>query len=234
MFAGNDVIAISSIGSASGNFWLRILKKRPRFYIHVQLTLVVNLERFRRYSTFYLTGISLLGATFWGFGAKWPQNVKWERNICCDGTSLCQTASFKPLCSNLSLSLSVWSVQVRKTKKAGRKSHEVYISRTRGAIPSGRIPTKLGKCVRLTNIIKLAKFHRNNVRVVMCWSFHVAIGNPGHPYHAAWRYRTAVDQKLTWVQSFVCNTHQTTQIWNCLHHRRKTTEAVNFQLHNIQ
>jgi len=37
---------------ASGNFWLRILKGRPRLYIHVHLTLFVYLERFRRYSTF--------------------------------------------------------------------------------------------------------------------------------------------------------------------------------------
>jgi len=52
MLAGNDVKAISSLGSASGNFWLRILKVRPRLYIHVQLTLFVYLERFRRYSIF--------------------------------------------------------------------------------------------------------------------------------------------------------------------------------------
>jgi len=53
--------------------------------------------------------------------------------------------------------------------KAGRqeeKSQEVYISRMRGATPSRRIPTKLGKCVRLTDVIKRAKFHRYNLRVV--------------------------------------------------------------------
>ena len=47
-------------------------------------------------------------------------------------------------------------------KKAGRKeekSQEVYISRMRGATPSGRISTKLGKCVHLTDVIKRAKFH---------------------------------------------------------------------------
>jgi len=63
------------------------------------------------------------------------------------------------------------SVQVRKKKNAGRpvgrqeeKSQEVYISRMRGATNSGRIPTKLGKCVRLTDVIKRAKFHRYNLR----------------------------------------------------------------------
>jgi len=47
----------------------------------------------------------------------------------------------------------------------------------RGATPSWRIPTKLGKCVHLTNVIKRAQCHRYNVRVfvaVRCWSFHVA------------------------------------------------------------
>jgi len=66
MFAGNDVIVISSLGGASGNLWLRILTGRPRLYSHVQLTLFVYLERFRRYSTFLFgwdipTGGEILG-----------------------------------------------------------------------------------------------------------------------------------------------------------------------------
>ena len=73
MFAGNDVTAISSLGGASGNFWLRILKGRPRLYIHVQLTLFVYLERFRRYSTFFVwLGFPYWGRNCGGFGAKWP------------------------------------------------------------------------------------------------------------------------------------------------------------------
>ena len=54
-------------------------------------------------------------------------------------------------------------MQVRKKKKGGRKeekSQEVYISRMRGASPSGRLATKLGKFVCLTDVIKRAKFHR--------------------------------------------------------------------------
>jgi len=56
-------------------------------------------------------------------------------------------------------------------KKAGRqagrkeeKSQEVYISRMCGATPSGRIPTKLGTCFRLTDVIKHAKFHHYTCR----------------------------------------------------------------------
>jgi len=63
------------------------------------------------------------------------------------------------------LSLSVWPVQVHKKKgRKEEKSQEVYISRMRGATPSGRIPTKLGKCVRITDVIKRAKFHSYNLR----------------------------------------------------------------------
>jgi len=39
------------------------------------------------------------------------------------------------------------------------KLQEVDISRVRRATSSGRIPTKLGKCVRLTDAIKRALFH---------------------------------------------------------------------------
>ena len=103
------------------------------------------------------TGGEILGV----LGQNDPQNVKIEKNTCWEGTSLRQTASFEPLC--VKLSLSVWPVQVRKKKREeGRKeekSQEVYISRMRGATPSGRISTKLGKCVHLTDVIKRAKFH---------------------------------------------------------------------------
>jgi len=52
-----------------------------------------------------------------------------------------------------------------KNKKASRKeekSQEVYISRMCGATSSGWIPTKLGTCVRLLEVIKRAKFHHYN------------------------------------------------------------------------
>ena len=73
MFSGNDVTVISSVGGASGNFWSRILKGRPRLYIHVQLTLFVYLEWFRRYSTFFIwLGFPYWGRNFGVFWAKWP------------------------------------------------------------------------------------------------------------------------------------------------------------------
>jgi len=130
------------------------------------LTLFVYLEGFRRYLTFlfgwdFPTG----GEILWIVGQNDPQNVKLEKNNCWEGTSLRQTASFEPLC--VKLSLSVWPVQVRKKKKAGRqeeKSQEMYISRMCRATPFGRIPTELGTCVRLPDVIKRAKFHRYNLR----------------------------------------------------------------------
>jgi len=65
-----------------------------------------------------------------------------------------------------------------------------------GVTPSGWTPTKLGKCVWLTDVIKRAIFHRYNLRgfgAVRCWSFHVAMGNQGRPKHSAKRYRAAGD-----------------------------------------
>jgi len=44
------------------------------------------------------------------------------------------------------------------------KAQEVYISGMREATPSGRIPTKLGNCFRLTDVIKRAHFHRYNMK----------------------------------------------------------------------
>jgi len=167
----NAIVGLSSIAGKDAG--------KPRFG-------VIFTERFRGYSTF----VSPLGAKLWEFGGKMtPQNVKWEKNTCWEGTSLHQTAPFELLC--VKLSLSVWPVQMRKKKgrKAGsgmkeEKSQKVYIPRMRGATPSSQIPTKLGKYVCLTNIIKREIFHRYNLRgfgAVRCWSFYFAIGNPGRP-----------------------------------------------------
>jgi len=116
-----DVIVISPPGGASRYFTWRILKRRPRLYIHVQLTLFVYLERFRSYSTFLIwLGFPYWGRNFGGFWAKWPQNVKLEKNTCWEGTSLRQTAYLEPLCVKLSLSVRAGlcrPVQVRKKKR---------------------------------------------------------------------------------------------------------------------
>jgi len=122
MFAGNDNTAISSLGGASCYFWLRILKGRPRLYIHIQLTLFVYLEQFRRYSTFlsgwdFPTGDEIVGI----LGTKWLPKLQIREGR---ALPLRQTGSFEPLC--VKLSLSVWPVQVRKKKgrKAGRKEEK--------------------------------------------------------------------------------------------------------------
>jgi len=108
------------------------------------LTLFVYLERFRRYSTFFIwLGFLNTGGEIFGvLGQNDPKTSNERKNTCREGTLLCQIASFEPFC--VKLSLSVWPVQVRKKKKAGRqegrkeeKSQEVYISRLRGATPSG-------------------------------------------------------------------------------------------------
>jgi len=195
MFVGNDVIAISSLGSASGNFWLQILKGQPPLYIHVQLTLVVYLERFRRFSAFYI----LLG---FPYGQNNAANVKWEKN----------TWSALPYAKLRLLSQFAWTCLYpfglcrcarKKGSKAGRqegrmkvKSQEVYISRMCGATPSGGFQPNLAQCVRLTDVIKRANFHRYNLRgfgAVRCWSFHVAIRNQGRPKTPAKRYHAAGD-----------------------------------------
>jgi len=66
----------------------------------------------------------------------------------------------------MKIALSVWPVQVRKKKKAGReeeKSQEVYISRMRGATLAGGCQPNLARFL-LTDVIKRAKFHRYNAR----------------------------------------------------------------------
>jgi len=70
-----------------------------------------------------------------------------------------QTASFEPLCVKLSIHLTYAGVEEKKAgRKEGRKSHKKCIFQVmRGATTSGRIPTKLGKDVRLTDLIKRAR-----------------------------------------------------------------------------
>jgi len=126
------------------------------------LILFVYLERFRRSSTLFIwLGFSYWGRYFGGFGKNDPQNVKNRNSHAGMALPYAKIASFEPLCVKLALSVK------KKGRKAGRqegmkeeKSAEVYISRMRGATPSGRIPTKLTICVLLTDLIKCAKFHR--------------------------------------------------------------------------
>jgi len=92
-----------------------------------------------------------------GFGAK-PST---EKNTCLEGTFLCQTASFEPLCVKISIRLA--SARPKEKKLTGRKE-DVYISRMRAASRSGQISIKFGTCVRLADVIKRAQFLRYNLR----------------------------------------------------------------------
>jgi len=186
MFAGNNVIAISSLGGAPGIFWLRILKGLPRLYIHVQLTLFVYLERFRRYSTFFIwldfpTGGECLGV----LGQNDPQNVKWEKTLAGRALPYAKLRLLSHCAWNYLYPFGLCRCAREKGRRAGRnKSQEVYISHMRGATSRGLILTKQDKCVCLTDIIKRAKFYRYNLRgfgSVRCWSIHVATGNPDIP-----------------------------------------------------
>jgi len=130
----------------------------------------------------HVAGISLLGRNCGGFGQMTPNTSNERKTL---ARSALPYAKLRLLshCAWIYLYLACAGAQ---EKKAGRKKSqlEVFISRMRGANPSGRIPTKLGICVRLTDIIKRAKFHRYNLRgfgAVRCWNFHVAIGNRGRP-----------------------------------------------------
>jgi len=64
----------------------------------------------------------------------------------------------------ISIRLASAGAQEKKEGWQEGRSQEVYISRMCGATPSKRIPTKLGACVRLTDVIKRAQFHRYNLR----------------------------------------------------------------------
>jgi len=66
------------------------------------------------------------------------------------------------VCEIISIRLA-FAVRKKKGRKE-EKSQEVYILRLRGATPSGRIPTNFGTYVRLTDVMKLAQFHRYNLR----------------------------------------------------------------------
>jgi len=207
--AGYDVVVISPPEGASSYFTWRILKGQPRLYIHVQLTLFVYLERFKRYLTFLIW----LGFTYWvrNFGGFWvklpPKRQIREKHLLGEQFLTPNCVCWAIMHEIISIHLACAGAQAKKGSKEGRKeekSQEVYISRICGATPRGRISTKFGTYVRLTDVIKRAKFHRYNFRGfgdMRCWSFHVAIGNQGRPYHSAKCYRPAGDEMYHQFQS---------------------------------
>jgi len=122
IFAGNDVIAILSLGArpviADYGFW----KGDPDFIfmLNWHFSSILNgLDVIR----LFLFGWDFplgVGKIWMVLGQNDPQNVKWEKNTCWEGTYLRHTASFEPLC--VKLSLAVWPVRVRKKKRQeGRK-----------------------------------------------------------------------------------------------------------------
>jgi len=123
MFAGNDVIAISSRGGASGNFWLRILKGRPRLYIHVQLTLFVYLERVRRYSIFFIwLGFPYWGRNFGVFWAKQPPKRQMREQHLLGGHFITLNCVFWAIVREIiSIRLACAGAQETKGRKEGRK-----------------------------------------------------------------------------------------------------------------
>jgi len=167
---GYDLIVSPPPVGAARTFSWKILKERPWLP-----DIVSRIWRHRDFSargSFRLCYRRILKERPW-----LPDSVQ---STCWEGTSLRQTASFEQLC--VKLSLSVWPVPVRKKKwKEGKKEE---VTRSVYFTYSGRIPTKLSKCVRLTDVIKRSQFYRYISRgfgAVRCWSFHVAIRNPGRP-----------------------------------------------------
>jgi len=188
MFAGNDVIAISSLGASQvisdHSFW----KGDPDFIFMFNWHFMSILNGLDVIQLFYLVGISLLVAKVWVFLGKMTHKTSNERKILA-GRALpyAKLRLFSHCAWNYLYPFGLCSCArnkkaVKQEVRQEEKSQEVYISRMCGATPSRRITTKLGTCVRLTDVIKRAKFHRYNLRgfgAVRCWSFHVAIGNQG-------------------------------------------------------
>jgi len=182
VFAENDVIAISSLWGASGIFWLRILKGRPQFYIHVQLKFLAYLKRFRRYSTFLFRWDFPTGGEIVGILGKMIPKTSIERKTLA-GRAL-PYAKLRRL--SVKLSLSVWPVQVRKKKRqAGRqeelRSHKKCIfhvcverSLADGFQPNLAIMFVSRTKLNVQSFLLLERLRR-------CWNFHVAIGNQGRP-----------------------------------------------------
>jgi hypothetical protein len=156
LLTGNDVMALSPLGSATGDLCLRVLKGRPRFNINVSLTFCVYLVPFRSYSNFY----------FWLW---FPTGGEISKNSCIEGTSLRQTASVEPL--RVKIGSRVWAVRVAKKKK---QSQDPYMSPPSGVGTADRIRSKICRIGDLRNVITLAKFWVDRciiVTLAMGWTF---------------------------------------------------------------
>jgi len=114
-----------------------------------------------------------MGTKLWRFGGKKTHKTSNGRKTCWVGTSLCQTASFEPLCVKLFLSISLseciladgWPVLMHKKmkKKTGRKegrkvTRTVYFTCVWGELCSWRIPTK-----RITYLLTYLIYERREL-----------------------------------------------------------------------
>jgi len=151
------------------------------FNWHV-LSILNGLDVFWRYSTFCIWLGFPYGAKFCFVFAKWSPKRQMREKYLLGGHFLTPNCVLWAIVrEHISIRLACTGAQekMQEGRKARmKKSQEVYISCMRGATTSGRIPTKLVKCVRLINIIKLAKFHRFNLRgfgVVRRCRFNLAI-----------------------------------------------------------
>jgi len=146
--AGNDVIAISSLGGASGNFWLQILKGWPRLYIHVHLTLFVYLERFGQYSTFLFGWDFHTGGEIWGFWGKWPPKRQMREKHRLGEHSLTPNCVFWAIVREI---ISIRLACAGAKKKAGRRvTRSVYFTYAYVERPlaGGFQPNLLKNCVQ--------------------------------------------------------------------------------------
>jgi len=113
-----------------------------------------------------LAGISL-GTKLWEFGGKITLKSSERKTLAGRALLHAQLRLLSHCAWNYLHPFGLCRCAWKNGRKAGRKkSHKKwpYISRMRGATSSGRILSKLGKCIRLSDIIIHAKFHRQTDR----------------------------------------------------------------------
>jgi len=145
------------------------------------------------------------GEMLWILGETWLSKRQMREKHLLGGHFFTPNCVFWAILREIiSISLACAGEQETKRLEGRKKSQDVYISRMRVSTPSGRIPTKRGKYVRLTDIIKHTKFHHYNLRgfwAVRCWSFHVAIGTQGV---LSTLLGATTPQVIAWALSYWC------------------------------
>jgi len=183
MFAGNDVIAISSLGVlqviSDYGFW----KGDPNFIFMFNwhfLSILNGLDVIRLCWDFPKE------AKFRGFWGKMTTKTSNERKTLAGRALSYAILSLLSHCAwNYFYPFGLCRCTRKKDRKAGRKkSHKkcIFHVSVERLLAGGFEPNLANVFVSPT--IKRAKFHRYNLRgfgAVRCWSFNVAIGNPCRP-----------------------------------------------------